>query len=124
MNGKPPERLQSLDGAESGAETPARRPSGQTTRTSGSDERVCNVCGGAVTGQRRNGFCSDRCRMKARRTATRVRVEHELAKIESAVDIVSPDMTDSAAETVRVEIWGAVDEIRSELFPGDGREER
>ena len=33
---------------------------------------MCRVCGGAIAGRRRNGFCSDRCRLqwqRARRAA-------------------------------------------------------
>ena len=37
------------------------------TRTSGSDEQSCRLCGAEITGRRSNGFCSDRCRMRATR---------------------------------------------------------
>ena len=120
MNRKTRERRQSRDGAGGGTEIPDSRPSGNTTRTSGSVAHVCDVCGKAITGGRRNGFCSDRCRMRARRAAKQARVEHELAKIESAAENVSPDMTDSAAENVRDEISRAVDSLRGELRSGDG----
>ena len=29
--------------------------------------RICRTCGGPVAGRRRNGFCSDRCRLQQRR---------------------------------------------------------
>jgi hypothetical protein len=38
-----------------------------TTRTSGSNKPSCKECGAPVTGRRRNGFCSDRCRMRTNR---------------------------------------------------------
>ena len=38
-----------------------------TTRTSGFNARSCRLCGAELTGRRRNGFCSDRCRMRATR---------------------------------------------------------
>lgn len=40
-------------------------------RTSASRPRSCTRCGRAVTGRRRNGYCSDRCRMQDRREERR-----------------------------------------------------
>ena len=37
------------------------------SRTSGSGARFCRLCGALITGRRRNGFCSDRCRMRLKR---------------------------------------------------------
>jgi hypothetical protein len=38
------------------------------TRTSGSlDAPTCRRCGRSVTGRRRNGYCSDKCRMRDNR---------------------------------------------------------
>ena len=38
--------------------------------TGGLPERGwCRRCGGGVVGRRRNGYCSDRCRMQDRRSA-------------------------------------------------------
>ena len=120
MNGRAQERLQGGDGREGAAQHPGSRPSGQTTRTSRSEGRTCCVCGTAITGWRRNRFWSDRCRMRASRAAKQARIEHGLAKIESAVEKVLPDMTDTAAEKVRDEICRAIDQLRAELLPGGG----
>lgn len=39
----------------------------QQTRTSASVSHSCRWCGEEVRGRRRNGFCSDRCQMRAKR---------------------------------------------------------
>ena len=44
----------------SGREVPSQKP----TRLS---RVMCRVCGGAIAGRRRNGFCSDRCRFQWQR---------------------------------------------------------
>ena len=49
------------------------------TRTSGSDAQSCRLCGAAITGRRRNGFCSDRCRMRVKRQADDKRMDTVLA---------------------------------------------
>ena len=46
------------------------------TRTSGSDTRSCRLCGAEITGRRRNGFCSDRCRMRTKRTEQNKRIDN------------------------------------------------
>ena len=58
---------------------------GSEARTSASSAASCHWCGGAISGRRRNGFCSDRCRMRARRAERAVRVEGLLADIDEAV---------------------------------------
>ena len=55
------------------------------TRTSASSAASCRWCEGAIRGRRRNGFCSDRCRMRARRTERAARVQALLAEIDEAV---------------------------------------
>ena len=62
--------------------------------------------------------------MRTSRAADQARVEHELAKIESAVENVLPDLTDGEAEKVRDEIRRAVDSLRGELLRGDGHDVR
>ena len=50
---------------------------------------VCEGCGKVVEGRRRNGFCSDRCRMAARRqriTAERVALVGELRRTLEAIE--------------------------------------
>lgn len=45
----------------------------------------CRRCGEAVPGRRRNGYCSDRCRMGERRQEQAVRVNELLTTIEESV---------------------------------------
>ena len=54
-------------------------------RTSASSGPSCRVCGGTICGRRRNGVCSDRCRMRAQRAERAARVEALLAEIDQAV---------------------------------------
>lgn len=68
--------------------SPADEPS------SASSDPVCGWCGGPIPGQHRNGFCSDRCRLRARRAAVaavaaqhRGRVADRLMTLEVAVSI-------------------------------------
>lgn len=45
---------------------------GPETRTTGSNEPSCGRCGGTIRGsRRRNGYCSDACRMADRRAIER-----------------------------------------------------
>ena len=103
------ERPHSRDPAEGQSRTPSGRPAGNTTRTSGSAGRSCRVCGAPITGRRRNGFCSDRCRMQASRVAKRARVGKELTEMERKV------------ETFAVEMRSAINLLRAELLAGNGR---
>ncbi len=112
MNSKLHERPHSQDEAEVREETPASRPSSDTTRTSGSGGRSCWVCGRPITGRRRNGCCSDRCRLRAGRAAKRKRLELALANLERKV------------ETFGGEMRSAIDSLRTELLADDGRDER
>lgn len=58
-----------------------RRQEGRTTASEGLS---CQECGVLLTG-RKERFCSDRCRMKARRAKQQERVNELLAAIETAV---------------------------------------
>ena len=82
------------------------------TRTSASERRLCLDCGKPITGRRRNGFCSDRCRQRANRAAKQDRLEAALARIEGRV------------ERFGAEMQSEIDSLRAELLGGDGREER
>ncbi len=88
-------------------------PSDSTTptRTSGSIGTSCRVSGTAITGRRRNGFCSDRCRLQASRVAKRAQVGTELTEMERKV------------ETFAVEMRSAINLLRAELLADNGREE-
>ena len=83
-----------------------------TTRTSASDGWSRLECGAPITGQRRSGFCSDRCRMRAGRVAKQERLEAALASIEDKV------------ERFRVEIRTEIDSLRADLVGGVEREQR
>ena len=111
-NSKVRERPQSRIEAAGRGETSASRPAGNTTRTSASAGRSCRMCGAQITGRRRNGFCSDRCRLRASRVAKRARVGEELAEMERQVEMFA------------VEMRSAINLLRAELLADDGREER
>ena len=54
------------------------------TRTSASEGHSCRQCGESVPGRRRN-FCSDRCRMRARRADDHARLRHRDARLQDLV---------------------------------------
>ena len=95
----------------------------------------CSSAAERCSGPRRSSFPSggpsaaefanhgDGCTMRASRTASPARVEHELAKIESGAEGVRPNIEGNVAEKVRDENWGAVDLLSGELL-GDSGEER
>jgi len=60
-----------------------RAPEGRTSAFSGA---FCRTCGGTIRGRRRNGFCSDRCRLRAKRAARRERIEDGFRAVERAID--------------------------------------
>ena len=80
------------------------------TRTSGSGGRSCGVCGEPVTGRRRNGYCSDRCRLRASRAAKQERLEAALVGIESRVERFVIEMR-SAIGSLRAEFIGDVERV-------------
>jgi len=57
----------------------------RTTASEGHSERQRVRCGERIQGRRRNGRCSDRCRMRDRRNEQSQRLEEILATIERAV---------------------------------------
>lgn len=50
-----------------------------------SGESRCHRCGGPVGGRRRNGYCSDKCRMRDRRARRYNHINELLSTIEAAV---------------------------------------
>ncbi len=64
----------------------------RTTRTTGSEMASCRQCGGAIAGRRRNGFCSDACRMRSRRTERDGRVRELVADVERAVSALKAEL--------------------------------
>jgi hypothetical protein len=70
-----------------------RRPE---TRTTASEGQSCLQCGGPVRGRRRNGYCGDRCRMRAARMADSARIETFvalLASVESVIGAVREELS-------------------------------
>lgn len=66
------------------------------TRTTGSEGQSCLQCGSPIGGRRRNGYCSDRCRMRTRRQSERAAVVAILEQLDLCVDelrriLVLPD---------------------------------
>ena len=53
-------------------------------RTTASDGRFCDGCGCPLKGRKKR-FCSDRCRMRARRTRQAMRIAVWLASMEKAI---------------------------------------
>ena len=110
-NSKSPERPKGRNQGSDQADTPFSRPPGSTTRTSASAGRSCRVCGSPIAGQRRNGFCSDRCRLRAGRAAKRKRVQRALASLEHKV------------EGFVVEMQSEIESLRADLLGENGRGE-
>lgn len=52
-------------------------------RTTGSEGPFCIECGRPVEGRRRNGFCSDACRMSVRRRRERERLDYLLSTLQA-----------------------------------------
>jgi predicted nucleic acid-binding Zn ribbon protein len=69
---------------------------GLETRTSasqgGSTQSHCLRCGRPIQGRRRNGFCSDRCRMEARRESQQRRRIELLDAIDTALKELRQDL--------------------------------
>jgi hypothetical protein len=49
------------------------------------DDRLCRRCGGPVRGRRRNGYCSDKCRLAHRREGQRRKQLELLNAIDATV---------------------------------------
>ena len=64
----------------------------QTARTSGSHARSCRWCGAEIKGRRRNGFCSDRCRMRDTRAKRDQRLGMALKNAEKAFDVLRKEL--------------------------------
>ena len=73
-------------GADRQGQGPSASVSPQITRTSGSDEQSCRLCGAEIKGRRSNGFCSDRCRMHVKRQERAQRISMAFKDAEEAVD--------------------------------------
>jgi predicted nucleic acid-binding Zn ribbon protein len=68
-------------------------PETRTTASAGhSDRPRCLRCGQPVQGRRRNGYCSDRCRMAVRRERERARVDELLRRLEGDLDALREEL--------------------------------
>jgi hypothetical protein len=56
------------------------------TRTTASEGQPCTRCDRPVRGRRRNGFCSDRCRMAKRREALEAKRAEAVRSLRRAVE--------------------------------------
>ena len=65
---------------------------GQTGRTTGREGPSCRRCGDAIRGRRRNGCCSDRCRMRDRRGEGRARVDELLQRLDADVQALRDEL--------------------------------
>jgi predicted nucleic acid-binding Zn ribbon protein len=69
------------------------------TPTTASDDQSCRQCGGPIRGRRRNGFCSDRCRMRVKREEEAERRRTLMSRLEEAVAAVALELVgDDALE--------------------------
>ncbi len=62
---------------------------GQTSAFSGCS---CRQCGGPISGRRRNGFCSDCCRLRHRRAARRNRIDALLTTLQVTVTLLRREL--------------------------------
>jgi endogenous inhibitor of DNA gyrase (YacG/DUF329 family) len=66
------------------------------TRTTASDSHPepshCRRCGDLVLGRRRNGYCSDKCRMRDHRRWQAERLHNHLTTIEQAVQALREEL--------------------------------
>ena len=57
---------------------------------------ICGRCGGEMRGRRRNGFCSDRCRMAARREEEAIRRRALVARLKDFVVDIETELVGDA----------------------------
>lgn len=69
-------------GEAEGQASPQDAPESRTTVTDG---QSCRQCGGPIRGKRRNGLCSDRCRMRCRRREKQKTLEELFETAERAL---------------------------------------
>ena len=80
-----PAAVHERDRAEVSPAHPTHQGISVEARTTASTGPSCAHCGGPVTGRRRNGYCSDRCRMAAKRAEEAALEEEALRQLERAV---------------------------------------
>jgi len=80
-------RPQAAKNVSSEREVPPGDRSRRTTRTSASGAGSCRLCGAVITGRRRNGFCSDRCRMRLKRQEEAETSTDRLPMLLTAIDV-------------------------------------
>ncbi len=71
---------------------PPARQSPNTSRTSACQRPSCRQCGGPIRGRRRNGFCSDRCRLRVRRAAVRARRQELVETMKQTLAAVEEEL--------------------------------
>ena len=73
-----------------------------TTRTTASDGQSCRQCGGPIRGRRRNGYCGDACRMRARRAEDAARRRELLTRLKGIVTAVEVELLNEARDGTRM----------------------
>jgi hypothetical protein len=92
--------MQNEKSTETRPETHPRGDHGPETRTTalnGHRSDDCLRCGRTVHGRRRNGFCSDRCRMATRREEEANRKGQLLKNLKEAVAAVEAELISPSA---------------------------
>jgi hypothetical protein len=67
---------------------------GRTTACEGQPQTQCRRCGEPIRGRRRNGYCSDRCRMRDHREHEAERRRELLTTIETSVAALRRELGD------------------------------
>jgi len=67
------------------------RIEGSAARTTASDDRSCQRCDEAIRGLRRNGYCSDACRMADRREQIDRRRRELLSRLKQTINEIAAD---------------------------------
>jgi hypothetical protein len=62
------------------------------TRTTGSESPFCARCAAPIRGRRRNGYCSDRCRMAERRQEESQRRQAVVSRLKEVVAAVEAEL--------------------------------
>jgi hypothetical protein len=86
LNAKPEPEHRPEAGDSKGCRVESEDPETRTTAVATHSERmVCCRCGRAIQGRRRNGYCSDRCRMQDQRARRSARIQQLLSAVEESV---------------------------------------
>jgi hypothetical protein len=91
MTDRPIARHQVEQDRQTDADARAEQVRPLETRTTASVGRLCEQCGGQLTGRKKR-FCSDRCRMRSRRTEQARRIAACLSSMEEAITALKDEL--------------------------------